>query len=101
MASNINEQIERLSNLTDFVYVHIDMDVLDPAEVSGLPLTAPEGPTSIELAAALKKMFSYPKVSGLGLASIPYGDNDPDLKSLRAAYRLVEGAILGVKSRIK
>jgi hypothetical protein len=62
----INNQIDRLARLTDVIYVHIDMDVLDPSEVAGHPLTAPEGPTSQELAAALEVMFAHPKVSALG-----------------------------------
>ena len=96
---NMYYQIDRLSKLTDLIYVHIDMDVLDPSEVSGHPLTAPEGPSSIELAAALQKMFEYEKVAALGIASLPYGENDKDKKSLNAAYRLIEGAIKGVKGR--
>ena len=30
--------------VTERIYVHIDMDVLDPEEVSGHPLTVPGGP---------------------------------------------------------
>lgn len=100
LSDNLDDQIKRLSKITDIIYVHIDMDVLDPNEVSGHPLTAPDGPTSHELAAALQKMFSYPTVSGLGIASMPYGENDPNLTSLKAAYKLIEGALLGVKSRL-
>lgn len=99
LSENINDQIERLCNLTDIVYVHIDMDVLDPAEVSGHPLTAPEGPSSRELAAALEIMFTHEKVNAIGIASIPYGQRDPNGESLAAAYRLIEGAIKGLKSR--
>jgi len=101
LTGNLYYQIERLSQLTDLIYVHIDMDVLDPEEVSGHPLTAPEGPTSIELAAAIEKMFEYDKVSAIGIASLPHGENDKDKKSLKAAYRLIEGAVKGVKGRNK
>lgn len=99
LTGNVYSQIERLSELTDLIYVHVDMDVLDPSEVSGHPLTAPEGPTSKELAAALEKMFEYKKVAAIGIASLPYGENDKDKTSLKAAYRLIEGAIKGVKAR--
>ncbi|MFC2118458.1 arginase family protein [Bacteroidota bacterium] len=100
-SDNINFQIERLSKLTDIIYIHIDMDVLDPEEVAGHPLTAPDGPGSIELAAALKTMFTYEKVAALGIASLPHGENDKDNLSLKAAYRLIVGAINGVKARRK
>jgi hypothetical protein len=30
---------------------------------------------------------------------MPYGERDKDLTSLKAAYRLIEGAIRGIKKR--
>ncbi len=99
VSDNISYQMERLSRLTDIIYIHIDMDVLDPGEVSGHPLTAPEGPTSKELAAALEKMFTFEKAAAIGIASLPFGENDRDGRSLKAAYNLIEGAIKGVKKR--
>jgi arginase len=92
-------QMDRLSEISDLIYIHIDMDVLDPAEVPGHPLTVPNGPTSLELAAALTEMFRYPKVAALGIASTPWGPRDPDGLSLRAAYNLIAGAVKGVQSR--
>jgi hypothetical protein len=86
LSENIHHQMERLSRLTEIIYIHIDMDVLDPKEVLGHPLTAPEGPTSTELAA-------------IGIASLPFGERDKNLVSLNAAYRLIEGAIKGIQKR--
>lgn len=97
--ANIAGQIDRLARLTDVIYVHIDMDVLDPSEVAGHPLTAPEGPTSKELAAALGVMFGHPKVGALGIASMPFGERDKNRTSLKAAHALIEGAIAGIKAR--
>ncbi|HXV61426.1 MAG TPA: arginase family protein, partial [Vicinamibacteria bacterium] len=98
-SENIHAQMERLSSLVDLIYIHIDMDVLDPREVSGHPLTVPDGPTSQELADALTEMFRYEKAAALGIASTPSGERDPDGLSLQAAYNLVRGAIRGVKER--
>jgi arginase len=95
----VEEQIRRLGRLTDVIYVHVDMDVLDPAEVAGHPLTAPEGPTSVELAKTIRRIFAYPKAAALGLASIPFGDRDKDGQSLKAAYRLIEASVAGTRSR--
>lgn len=99
LTPNITAEIERLARLTDIIYVHIDMDVLDPSEVAGHPLTAPEGPTSRELAAALEVMFRHPKVGALGIASLPFGERDTDGLSLQAAHRLIDGAVAGMKHR--
>lgn len=99
LTDNIDIQMKRLSRLTDVIYVHVDMDVLDPSEVSGHPLTAPAGPLSSELAAAIERIFLYPKSAALGIASLPFGDRDPEKISLKAAYRLIEGAVSGIKKR--
>jgi arginase len=98
-SENIHQQMRRLSQITDIIYIHIDMDVLDPREVTGHSLTVPNGPTSQELAAALTDMFQYEKTAGIGIASTPHGDRDKDGLSLQAAYRLIKGAIEGVQKR--
>ncbi len=98
-SENIHHQMERLSRLTDVMYVHIDMDVLDPREVAGHSLNVPDGPTSAELAAALTEMFGYEKVAALGIASTPSGERDAEGLSRKAAYRLIEGALEGLRGR--
>ncbi len=99
LSPQITTQMQRLSKLTDRIYVHIDMDVLDPREVPGHPLTVADGPTSKELAAAVKLMFGFPKVTAFGIASTPSGDRDPDGISLEAAYTLIRGALEGARER--
>jgi arginase family enzyme len=98
-SDNLHAQMRRLSQLTDIIYVHIDMDVLDPAEVPGHGLTVANGPTSVELAAAISDMFTYEKVAAIGVASTPSGARDPDGISRQAAYRLIEGAVAGIQRR--
>lgn len=95
--ATVNRQMERLSGLTDVIYVHVDMDVLDPAEVAGHPLHVPGGPTSLELAAALTEMLRHEKVAAFGVASTPSGDQDRDGRSRQAAYNLILGALKGVR----
>jgi arginase len=98
-APAIEGQMKRLEGLTDVIYVHVDMDVLDPPEVAGHPLTVPGGPTSLELAAALTEMFRHEKAAAFGLASTPSGDQDRDGRSRQAAYNLILGALKGVQQR--
>jgi arginase len=98
-SARIHEQMQRLSRLTDVIYVHVDMDVLDPKEVPGHPLTVPDGPTSLELAAAIETMFTYEKAAAFGVASTPAGMRDPDGVSRRAAYNLILGALKGLRQR--
>ena len=95
LSENIHHQMERLSRLTDIIYVHIDMDVLDPREVPGHPLTVANGPSSEALGAAIREMFKYEKVAAFSVASTPSGERDPDGVSRAAAYRLIEAAVEG------
>lgn len=99
LSQNVHAQMERLSSLTDVIYIHIDMDVLAPEEVRGHGLTAPDGPTSQELADCLELIFTYPKAAAIGIASTPYGPRDPDHLSRQAAVRLIQGALKGVNKR--
>ena len=94
----IDLEMERLATITDLTYVHIDMDALDPEEVPGHGLTVEDGPTSAEMADALELMFENPSAAAFGVASYPAG-GDPDKRSLKAVYNMVEGVVRGLKNR--
>ena len=89
-------QMERLSDLTDVIYVHVDVNILSAGEVPGLPATPFDKISSENLAKVLQSVFSFSKAGAIGIAGVP---NGADQVSLDAAYRLVEGAIKGVRSR--
>jgi len=93
-------QLDRLSRTNDKVYVHIDMDVLDPREVEGHQNKVPNGPSSQELARLFEQIFArYPKASAIGFATIPATDEGG--LSLAAVNRMIEGALRGVAAREK
>ena len=99
LSDNLKKQMDTLSANVDAIYVHIDMDVLDPEEVPGHDLRVKNGPTSEELAAAMTFMFKYPKSVAIGIASTPAGPLDPTGVSRQAALNLIEGAIKGMQAR--
>ena len=94
----IDMEMDRLSRITDITYVHVDMDILDPEDIPGAGLPVKNGPTADELGEALSVMFEYSSAKGFGIASYPWS-RDPERKSLKSVYRLVEGVIEGVKNR--
>ena len=96
---NFREQFQALADEVDVVYVHVDMDVLEPDEVPGHGLTVPNGPSSKALGAAIGVMFENPKTVALGIASTPSFNRDPDGRSRQAALNLIEGAVKGAQSR--
>jgi arginase family enzyme len=96
--STVWAQLDRLSRISDKLYVHIDMDVLDPREVEGHGNKVPGGPSSEELARLFEQIFRrYPKASAIGFATIPLRDEGG--LSLAAVNRMILGAIEGVRSR--
>ncbi|MHA2378246.1 MAG: arginase family protein [Candidatus Thorarchaeota archaeon] len=94
----IKAEMSRLGSFTDIVYIHLDLDVLDPSEVPGHGLTVEGGPTSKELGAAFEVMFEHPKARGIGIAGFPVG-SDPDNITLKALYHLIERAILAARKQ--
>lgn len=91
-------QLDRLSRDNNRIYVHIDLDVLDPREVPGHGNKVPGGPSSEELAALFEQVFRrYPKASAIGFATIP--SDDPGGVSLAAVHRMIQGAVRGVQAR--
>ena len=98
MTPAVFAQLDRLSRLTDKIYVHIDMDVLDPREVMGHGNKVPNGPSSEQLAKLFETIFKrYPKASAIGFATIP--STDEGGLSLAAVNRMIAGAVRGVKAR--
>ena len=96
LSGAIDKQMERLSSITDVIYVHVDLSLLTAREMPDLPASPYDKLSSDELAAFLERVFAYPKATALGIAGLP---NDAAEISLTAAYRLIEGAIGGVRSR--
>jgi len=91
-------QLDRLSRVTDKLYVHIDMDVLDPREVIAHQNKVPGGPSSDELARLFEMIFArYPTASAIGFATIPATDEGG--LALAAVNRMIAGAVRGVKAR--
>jgi arginase len=99
ISANFRKQFAALADEVDVVYVHVDMDVLEPDEVPGHGLTVPDGPSSKALAAAIGVMFENPKTVALGIASTPSFNRDPEGVSRQAALNLIEGAIRGAQAR--
>ncbi len=92
------QQLDRLNRISDKLYIHIDMDVLDPREVMAHGNKVPNGPSSEQLARLFEQIFTrYPKASAIGFATIP--PTDEGGLSIAALNRMIEGAVKGVLAR--
>jgi arginase len=98
LTKNVYDQLDALSKVSEKIYIHIDLDILDALEMPYHNYPTPDGPTSYELAALFKEIFQkYPKAAAIGFASIPA--RDPDNIGLNAVNRMVVGAVKGIKIR--
>jgi arginase len=91
-------ELDRLNRISDKLYIHIDMDVLEPREVMAHGNKVPGGPSSEELARLFEEIFKrYPKASAIGFATIP--PTDEGGLSIAALNRMIAAAVRGVKAR--
>jgi len=86
--------MQRLSEAVDLIYVHFDIDALDPCELANLRLTEPDGPTRMELAAAVKMIMGHPKAAAFGVSDIN-PERDVEGQIIRSAFAVIRGAIEG------
>jgi len=94
----LRDVMERLVEECDAVYVHIDLDVLDPEDAPGMNLPVPGGPTADELAAAIELCLSFSQSAALGIASYNVWKDEQD-RTLAGVYRVIAGAVRGLASR--
>jgi arginase len=74
------------------VYVHIDLDVLDPAEITGVNMAAPFGARTVELAAAIRALRERVPLVGASIAGFAPSSEDSAVDDMGAILRLV-GAV--------
>lgn len=73
------------------LYVHLDLDVIDPSAVPGLRYPVPGGPGCAEVAAALRMLMATGRVAAVGIACTWHPGHaaaaaiDPHLKAVFAA----------------
>jgi len=54
------------------LYVHLDLDVIDPAQLPGLRFPAPGGPSPAQVAGALNALLGTGRVAAIGIACTWY-----------------------------
>ena len=98
MSPAVWAELDRLNRIADKLYIHIDLDVLDPREVMDHGNKVPGGPSSEELARLFEEIFRrYSKASAIGFATIP--SRDEGGLSIAAVNRMITAAVKGVQAR--
>ncbi|MCP3904833.1 MAG: arginase [Planctomycetes bacterium] len=97
--SDVGPALAALAERVDVIYAHLDMDVIDAAEVPGHHTAVPGGPSSAEVAETIRVVFACDRVAALGIASTPPPERDRDGRARAAAHRLIAAAVGGAVSR--
>lgn len=71
------------------VYLHVDLDVLDPAEIAGLAAPVPFGLTTSELVAAIRALRARFQTAGATLAQFSPASPDAAVEDLGTILRIV------------
>jgi arginase len=74
----LGEAVDELAAKTDMLYLHVDLDILDPSLIPAHMAQEPEGPDVAQTIAALERVFDTGKVGAFALVSLyatrPGGD---------------------------
>ncbi|MEH7382176.1 formimidoylglutamase [Bacillus sp. JJ1533] len=89
IVSIIQKEVERLAQKVDFIYLSVDMDVVDQAFAPGCPAIGPGGLTSRELLTSISEAAKHPKVKAMDIVEIDPSKDVRDLTSRLAAYAMM------------
>lgn len=89
LSSEVEPALEALAARTGDAYVHLDLDVLDPAYGRANALVAPGGPGVVEVAAALRAVRRRFRVRAMALTAYDPA-HDPEGRVCVAAFDLLD-----------
>ncbi|MEH7387626.1 formimidoylglutamase [Bacillus sp. JJ1521] len=85
----IQNEMERLAQKVDFIYLSVDMDVVDQAFAPGCPAIGPGGFTSRELLLSISEAARHPKVKAMDIVEIDPSKDVRDITSRLAAHAMM------------
>lgn len=87
------EAVNRLAEKVDEIYVHIDLDVLDPSLVPSSSTPSPRGMSLRQLDRLMQRVFETGKVGVVGMAGLNPGGGQRGERSIQTAKSLLVSAL--------
>ncbi|MCA0985532.1 formimidoylglutamase [Halobacillus yeomjeoni] len=84
--SIVSDEVKRLSEHVDMIYLSVDMDAVDQAFAPGCPAVGPGGLTSRELLASVAQAAAHPKVKAMDIVEVDPSKDVRDITSRLAAH---------------
>ena len=98
--SDVQTALDRLAQRVPEVYLHIDMDSLDPKVAPGVIVApVPGGISLVDMEEAIRAVFARFRVRAATLA-VYDPDHDQDDRTLRTALRLIEVLADGARAQV-
>ncbi|MFS0635464.1 formimidoylglutamase [Mesobacillus foraminis] len=85
----VKKEVERLSKITNIIYLSVDMDAADQAFAPGCPAIGPGGLTSRELLASVSEAAKHEKVKAMDIVEVDPAVDFRDMTSRLAAHVMV------------
>lgn len=86
----VKKEIERLASQVDFIYLSVDMDVVDQMFAPGCPAIGPGGITSKELLVSISEAAKHVKVKAMDIVEIDPSKDFRDITSRLAAHAVLK-----------
>ncbi|MEQ6378252.1 formimidoylglutamase [Bacillaceae bacterium S4-13-58] len=86
----VKSEMKRLSEMVDFIYLSVDMDVVDQAFAPGCPAIGPGGLTSRELLASVRAASQFEKARAMDIVEIDPSKDVRDITSRLAAHTMIQ-----------
>lgn len=90
ITSILKKELIRLEKEVDYMYLSIDMDVVDQAFAPGCPAIGTGGLTSRELLSSIEVASSHPKVKAMDIVEIDPSKDVRDITTRLAAYTMLK-----------
>jgi arginase len=89
----VTEAIERFAGRCDLLFLHIDLDVLDPSLVPSASTPEPNGWSIREAAAVITAVLGTGRVGAVSIASLNPGAGQRGRRSVESALQLISEAL--------
>lgn len=89
---DLAQAVGELAARTDYIYLHIDSDILDESYVPNHGTKEPDGPNMEQVLAAIDTVMATGKVAALAVVSV-YGEGEGSQRAVQSGIELIRGGL--------
>ncbi|MCB8944663.1 MAG: arginase family protein [Ardenticatenaceae bacterium] len=89
---DLETAVTQLAHRCDYIYLHIDSDILDESYVPNHGTKEPDGPSMDQVAAAIETVMATGKVAALAVVSV-YGEGEGSEVAVASGIELIQAGL--------